>query len=99
MINNEGSFIKNLITKATEHSKRLTIVDTVIYFVLMIILIVIMVVRTDISYDCVEAMKYVTTSFVALRGAYAAKGAVENYQKIKNSFTENNSQNNWSENG
>ena len=45
----------------------------------MIILIIIMVVRADISYDCVEAMKYVTTSFVALRGAYAAKGAVENY--------------------
>ena len=79
MINNEGSFIKNLITKATEHSKKLTIIDTAIYFILMMILIIIMVVRSDISYNCVEAMKYVTTSFVALRGAYAAKGAVENY--------------------
>lgn len=79
MIDNEGSFIKNLITKATEHSKKLTIIDTAIYFILMMILIIIMVVRSDISYNCVEAMKYVTTSFVALRGAYAAKGAVENY--------------------
>ena len=79
MINNEGSFIKNLITKATEHSKKLTIIDTAIYFILMMILIIIMVVRSDISYNCVESMKYVTTSFVALRGAYAAKGAVENY--------------------
>ena len=99
MIDNEGSFIKNLITKATEHSKKLTIIDTAIYFILMMILIIIMVVRSDISYNCVEAMKYVTTSFVALRGAYAAKGAVENYQKIKKSFTENNSQNDQSDNG
>ena len=77
-----NSFLKNLITKASEHSKRLTIIDTVNYIVLMVALITIMVVRSDLADFCVQAMTHVTTAHVTLRLGYSAKSAIENYQKI-----------------
>lgn len=77
-----ATFFRNLITKANEHSKKLTLIDTFMYFILMAGLITIMIVRSDIANFCVEAMAYVTTACVSLRLGYSAKSAIENYQKI-----------------
>jgi hypothetical protein len=68
-----------LIAKANEHSKKLTIIDTVIYVFLMVGLIAVMIIWPHIAEYCVEAMGYVTTAFVAVRLGYSAKGAVENF--------------------
>ena len=83
---NEG-FLRRLITKANEHSKKLTIIDTVIYVFLMIALIAVMIIWPHIADYCVDAMGYVTTAFVAVRLGYSAKGAVENFMKIKSNMT------------
>ena len=83
---NEG-FLRRLITKANEHSKKLTIIDTVIYVFLMIALITVMIIWPHIADYCVDAMGYVTTAFVAVRLGYSAKGAVENFMKIKSNIT------------
>ena len=83
---NEG-FLRKLIAKANEHSKKLTIIDTVIYVFLMVGLITVMIIWPHIAEYCVEAMGYVTTAFVAVRLGYSAKGAVENFMKIKSNIT------------
>ena len=83
---NEG-FLHRLITKANEHSKKLTIIDTIIYVFLMISLIAVMIIWPHIADYCVDAMGYVTTAFVAVRLGYSAKGAVENFMKIKSNMT------------
>ena len=79
--------MRRLITKANEHSKKLTIIDTVIYVFLMIALIAVMIIWPHIADHCVDAMGYVTTAFVAVRLGYSAKGAVENFMKIKSNIT------------
>lgn len=86
---NEG-FLRKLIAKANEHSKKLTIIDTVIYVFLMIGLITVMIIWPHIAEYCVEAMGYVTTAFVAVRLGYSAKGAVENFMKIKSNMNQQN---------
>ena len=42
-----------------------------------------MIIWPHIAEYCVDAMGYVTTAFVAVRLGYSAKGAVENFMKIK----------------
>ena len=79
--------MRRLITKANEHSKKLTIIDTVIYVFLMIALITVMIIWPHIADYCVDAMGYVTTAFVAVRLGYSAKGAIENFMKIKSNMT------------
>ena len=86
---NEG-FLRKLIAKANEHSKKLTIIDTVIYVFLMVGLIAVMIIWPHIAEYCVEAMGYVTTAFVAVRLGYSAKGAVENFMKIKSNMNQQN---------
>ena len=86
---NEG-FLRKLIAKANEHSKKLTIIDTVIYVFLMVGLITVMIIWPHIAEYCVEAMGYVTTAFVAVRLGYSAKGAVENFMKIKSNMSQQN---------
>jgi hypothetical protein len=78
--------LRKLIAKANEHSKKLTIIDTVIYVFLMVGLIAVMIIWPHIAEYCVEAMGYVTTAFVAVRLGYSAKGAVENFMKIKSNM-------------
>ena len=53
----------------------------------MIGLITVMIIWPHIAEYCVEAMGYVTTAFVAVRLGYSAKGAVENFMKIKSNMT------------
>ena len=72
------TFFSDLILKATEHSKKLTVIDTLIYCVLMVALIVLMVWRTAIAEHCVNAMLYVTTTYVSLRLGYSFKSGLEN---------------------
>lgn len=52
----------------------------------MIALIVLMVWRTQIAEHCVNAMLYVTTTYVSLRLGYSFKSGLENVQKIKRSI-------------
>lgn len=49
----------------------------------MIALITVMIIWPHTAEYCVDAMGYVTTAFVAVRLGYSAKGAVENFMKIK----------------
>ena len=53
----------------------------------MIALITVMIIWPHIADYCVDAMGYVTTAFVAVRLGYSAKGAVENFMKIKSNIT------------
>ena len=75
--------MRKLIAKANEHSKKLTIIDTVIYVFLMVGLIAVMIIWPHIAEYCVEAMGYVTTAFVAVRATYGIKAGIENFAKIK----------------
>ena len=52
----------------------------------MVGLIAVMIIWPHIAEYCVEAMGYVTTAFVAVRLGYSAKGAVENFMKIKSNI-------------
>ena len=49
----------------------------------MVGLITVMTIWPHVAEHCVNAMGYVTTAFVAVRLGYSAKGAVENFMKIK----------------
>lgn len=53
----------------------------------MMALITVMIIWPHIAEYCVDAMGYVTTAFVAVRLGYSAKGAVENFMKIKTNMT------------
>lgn len=74
-------FWKGFIIKANEHSKKLTIIDTIIYIVLMLGLITVMIIRSDIAENCVNAMGHTTTAFIAVRATYGVKAGLENYRK------------------
>ena len=78
------SFFKDLITKSSEHSKKLTIIDTIIYVALMIIILVLMVMRAELCLYLKDIVGYITTAHVAMRATYGTKAAIENYQKLKN---------------
>lgn len=77
----DAGFWKTFIIKANEHSKKLTIIDTIIYVVLMIGLLIVMIIRSDIAENCVNAMGHTTTAFVAVRATYGVKAGLENYRK------------------
>ena len=53
----------------------------------MVALIILMVWRTAIAEHCVNAMLYVTTTYVSLRLGYSFKSGLENVQKIKRSIS------------
>lgn len=83
------SFFKDLITKSSEHSKKLTIIDTIIYVVLMVVILVLMAIRIELCLYLKDIIGYITTAYVALRATYGTKAAVENYQKLKNGIENN----------
>lgn len=78
---NDAGFWKTFITKANEHSKKLTIIDTIVYVVLMLGLITVMIIRSDIAENCVDAMGHTTTAFIAVRATYGVKSGLENWRK------------------
>ena len=73
------SFFKDLIAKSSEHSKKLTIIDTIIYIILMIAILVLMMVRIELCLYLKDIIGYITTAYVALRATYGTKAAIENY--------------------
>ena len=88
------SFFKDLIAKSSEHSKKLTIIDTIIYVILMVVILVLMALRIELCLYLKDIIGYITTAYVALRATYGTKAAVENYQKLKigienNDYSEN----------
>ena len=83
------SFFKDLIAKSSEHSKKLTIIDTIIYVILMVIILTLMVVRVELCLYLKDIVGYITTAHVALRATYGTKAAIENYQKLKNGIENN----------
>ena len=52
----------------------------------MVGVIILMGWRSEIADHCVDAMLYVTTTYVSLRLGYSFKSGLENVQKIKRSI-------------
>ena len=77
------SFFKDLIAKSSEHSKKLTIIDTIVYVILMVVILVLMALRIELCLYLKDIIGYITTAYVALRATYGTKAAIENYQKLK----------------
>ena len=48
----------------------------------MVALITLIILRPDLAEYCVSIAGYSTTAYVALRGAYSVKSAMENIKKI-----------------
>lgn len=80
----DSGFISHLLTDANEHSKKLTIIDTVIFFILMTALLVVMCIWPSLAEYCVSAIGYVVAAYVGVRSGYTIKAMIENYNKIKN---------------
>ena len=83
------SFFKDLITKSSEHSKKLTLIDTIIYVILMVIILALLMLRVELCLYLKDIVGYITTAYVALRATYGTKAAIENYQKLKNGIENN----------
>ena len=83
------NFLRNLFLSAQEHSKRLTIIDTIVYLILMTILFGLVIFMPHIADQVVDMVGYTTTTYVALRASYSIKAAVENYQKLRKQFKQN----------
>ena len=49
----EKHFWRDFINRANEFSKRIAIIDTFAYFVLLIVLLIIMIIRTDLAAYCI----------------------------------------------
>lgn len=82
-----NSFLREFVLKANEHSKKLTVIDTAIYCMLMIIVLTITVIWPDLADHMQSICGYITSAYVALRTGYGAKSAIENWKKISNSIT------------
>ena len=84
-LKNASSFLKDLITSATEHSKRLTLIDCLTYFILMAAMITLIILIPQSSLAWTDIVLYLTTAHVSLRLGYSFKSGLENFQKIKSS--------------
>lgn len=82
------NFLKAFFTSANEHSKRLTVVDTIIYVIFIAALIALTAVKVELAEPYVKIVSYLTTAYVALRATYGIKSGLENYKKISSSFNE-----------
>lgn len=85
----QDNFLRSLFLSAQEHSKRLTIIDTIVYLILMTILFGLVIFMPHIADQVVDMVGYTTTAYVALRASYSIKAAVENYQKLRKQFKQN----------
>ena len=74
--------MENKKKKPLEFSKRLTLVDIVVYVVLTIVLLSILIIRPELGAFAQNIFAYLTTAYVSLRLGYTAKAGVENYKKI-----------------
>ena len=85
----QDNFLRNLFLSAQEHSKRLTIIDTIVYLILMTVLFGLVIFMPHIADQVVDMVGYTTTAYVALRASYSIKAAIENYQKLRKQFRQN----------
>lgn len=69
-----------------EFSKRLTILDIVVYVILTIIMLIILLIRPELGAFAQNIFAYMTTAYVSLRLGYTAKAGVENYKKIAENY-------------
>lgn len=81
--------MQSLIRGAAEFSKKLTIIDIVVYVVLLVGCLTVLIIKPELAEFLVEIIAYITTAYVALRGSYTIKAAIENFTKIKNSVKNN----------
>ena len=80
--------MENKKKKPFEFSKRLTLVDIVVYVVLTIVLLSILIIRPELGAFAQNIFAYLTTAYVSLRLGYTAKAGVENYKKIAQTYKE-----------
>lgn len=88
-MDNQTNFLQTFITNANEHSKKLTVIDTAIYCILMMAALTLTVLFPQLADNLQAIVGYITTAFVALRGLYSGKAALENYSRIKNAIADN----------
>ena len=74
--------------KPLEFSKKLTIVDIIIWAIIAVILTIVMIVRPEIAQYCVSFFTTSTAAYVSLRLGYTAKAGVENYKKIARNYNQ-----------
>lgn len=68
-------------------SKRLTVVDTVSWTLMVLLLIVAILLVPSAATYCVNLATTITAAYVSLRLGYTGKAAIENYKKINNTMT------------
>ena len=69
-----------------EFSKKLTIIDIIVYLILSIALLIILLLRPELGTFARDIFAYLTTAYVSLRLGYTAKAGVENYKKIAQTY-------------
>lgn len=69
-----------------EFSKKLTLVDIIVYVTLTIVLLIVLLVRPELGAFAQNIFAYMTTAYVSLRLGYTAKAGVENYKKIAQTY-------------
>lgn len=77
---------KKIVKKPLEFSKKLTIIDIIVYALLTITLLIILLIRPELGAFAQNIFAYMTTAYVSLRLGYTAKAGVENYKKIAESY-------------
>ena len=69
-----------------EFSKKLTIIDIIVYLLLAAAIIVTLLLRPELGTFAQNIFAYLTTAYVSLRLGYTAKAGVENYKKIAENY-------------
>ena len=69
-----------------EFSKKLTIVDIIVYACLSLAVLAILIFRPELGTFAQNFFAYLTTAYVSLRLGYTAKAGVENYKKIAENY-------------
>lgn len=83
----EKKFWRDLFNRANEFSKKIALIDTFAYIILIVILLVVMWIRPDLAAYCVQIVPYLTTTVVTLRTSYTVKAGIENWKKINASIS------------
>lgn len=72
------SFIKEFVQEAVEHSKRLTVIDIILYVILMVLSLVMLFFKPELANAITTIILYLTTAYVSVRLGYSLKSAMEN---------------------
>ena len=69
-----------------EFSKKLTIIDIIVYLLLALVLFIILFAKPEFGTFVQNIFAYLTTAYVSLRLGYTSKAGVENYKKIAENY-------------